>query len=70
MTERATATEIISALRQASSAEQTAALVAALYVARSRAADSTTTSAYQDRESSETETGAARPRAERRLRAA
>ncbi|HEU5427503.1 MAG TPA: hypothetical protein VFU74_11555 [Actinocrinis sp.] len=70
MTEHATATEIISALRRAASAEQTAALVAALYVARSRAADSTPTSAYQGKESSGSENAAAQPRAERRLRAA
>lgn len=74
MTEHVTAAEIISALRQAPSAEQTAALAAALYVARSRAADSTPASASQDgaaqSESGGTENGAAQPRAERWLRAA
>lgn len=70
MTEHVTAAEIISALRQAPSAEQTAALAAALYVARSRAADSTPASASRNRESGGTENGAAQPRAERWLRAA
>ena len=70
MTEHAAATEIISALRRAASAEQTAARVAARDVARSRAADSTPTSAYQDKESGGSDDDAAQPRAERRLRAA
>ncbi|HEU5356360.1 MAG TPA: hypothetical protein VFU65_17935 [Actinocrinis sp.] len=59
--------EIISALRQAASAEQTAALVAALYVVRSRTTYSIATSAYQNGETIDADRDG---RAERRLRAA
>lgn len=59
--------EIISALRQAATAEQAAALVASLHAARARAADRLPAPAYQDPEA---DGGVARRRADRRLRAA
>lgn len=60
--EEVTSAEIIGALRQATSADQAAALVAAWYAARARAADRVPSRMNQD--------DVAQRRAERRLRAA